>query len=98
MRDTVADIGHSGFTTNQPKGVSLYATEATVPLFGGTMMELEQLSDEEGNISVELWDTEALPSDSGINLKQEVWMCGCLIGKVFGRVYCVFMLKLFFSC
>jgi hypothetical protein len=54
MRNTVAKTGHSGFTTNQPKGVSLYATEANVPLFGGTMMELEKLSGEEGNVSVEL--------------------------------------------
>ena len=98
MRDTVAGTGHSGFTTNQPKGVSLYATEANVPLFGGTMMELEKLSGEEGNVSVELWDTEDFTSDFVINLKQEVRVCGCLIGKVFGRVYCVFMLKLFFSC
>jgi hypothetical protein len=54
MRDTVAGTGHSKFTTNQPKGVSLYATEANLPLFVGTMMELEKLSGEEGNVSVEL--------------------------------------------
>ena len=54
MRDTVVGTGHPGFTTNQPKGVSLYATEITVPLFSGTMTELEGLGGEEGNISVEL--------------------------------------------
>ena len=54
MRDTVAGTGHPGFTTNQPKGVSLYAAEATVPLFGGTMMELAQLGGEEVNTSREL--------------------------------------------
>jgi hypothetical protein len=54
MRDTVAGAGHPGFTTNQPKGVSLYAIEATVPLFSGTMMELGQLGGEDGNVSREL--------------------------------------------
>ena len=67
MRDTVVGTGHPGFTTNQPKGVSLYATEACVPLFSGTMMELDQLGGEDGNISVELWvETEALVSDIGL--------------------------------
>ena len=55
MRDTVVGSGHPGFTTNQPKSVSLYAAEATEPLFHGSMMELEQLGGEDGNVSRELW-------------------------------------------
>ena len=54
MRNTVVGTGHPGFTTNQPKSVSLYAAEATVPLFSGSMMELEQLGGDDGNTNLEV--------------------------------------------